>query len=165
MRRPTAVSVSTLLAAVLVIVKHRDNIERLWPAPSRALRCGAKNHEENCHHRRRKLGHGAGHRVDALLARAPADALWAHSADVVEMLSARRVNEIYLPGFELPAEVEVTGGLEKALAGADIVLGVMPSAHARELYRAMRPHVDLRCRFRQRHQGPRARTPTRASAK
>ena len=68
-------------------------------------------------------------------------ALWAHSADVVEMLSARRVNEIYLPGFELPAEVEVTGGLEKALAGADIVLGVMPSAHARALYRAMRPHV------------------------
>jgi glycerol-3-phosphate acyltransferase PlsY len=27
---PTAVSVSTLLAAVMVIVKHRDNIERLF---------------------------------------------------------------------------------------------------------------------------------------
>jgi glycerol-3-phosphate acyltransferase PlsY len=27
---PTAVSVSTLLAAVVVIVKHRDNIERLF---------------------------------------------------------------------------------------------------------------------------------------
>jgi len=68
--------------------------------------------------------------------------LWAHSADVVEMLRAHRVNEIYLPGFELPTDVEVTGGLEKALAEADIVLGVMPSAHARELYRAMRPHVE-----------------------
>jgi glycerol-3-phosphate dehydrogenase (NAD(P)+) len=68
--------------------------------------------------------------------------LWAHSADVVEMLSTRRVNEIYLPGFELPTDVEVTGGLEKALAEADIVLGVMPSAHARALYRAMRPHVE-----------------------
>jgi glycerol-3-phosphate dehydrogenase (NAD(P)+) len=68
--------------------------------------------------------------------------LWAHSADVVEMLSARRVNEIYLPGFELPADVEVTGSLEKAMAGAEIVLGVMPSAHARELYRAMRPLVE-----------------------
>ncbi len=68
-------------------------------------------------------------------------ALWAHSADVIEMLSARRVNEIYLSGFELPSDVEVTGGLEKALAGAGIVLGVMPSAHARALYRAMRPHV------------------------
>jgi glycerol-3-phosphate dehydrogenase (NAD(P)+) len=67
--------------------------------------------------------------------------LWAHSADVVEMLSARRVNEIYLSGFALPADVEVTGSLEKALAGAGIVLGVMPSAHAREIYRAIRPHV------------------------
>ncbi len=68
--------------------------------------------------------------------------LWAHSADVVEMLSARRVNEIYLSGFELPADVEVTGGIEKALAGAHIVLGVMPSAYAREIYRAMRPLVE-----------------------
>ena len=67
--------------------------------------------------------------------------LWAHSADVVEMLSAQRINEIYLSGFVLPADVEVTGSLEKALAGASIVLGVMPSAHARELYRAMRPLV------------------------
>ena len=69
-------------------------------------------------------------------------ALWAHSPDVVEMLQTRRVNEIYLPGFELPAEVEVTGAYEKALAGAEIVLGVMPSAHAREMYRAMRPHLE-----------------------
>ena len=67
--------------------------------------------------------------------------LWAHSADVVETLNARRINEIYLSGFELSAGVVVTGDLEMALAGADIVLGVMPSAHAREIYRAMRPHV------------------------
>lgn len=70
-------------------------------------------------------------------------ALWAHSADVVEMLSTRRLNQIYLPGFELPTSVEVTGELPKALAGADIVLGVMPAAHAREIYRAMRPHLEI----------------------
>src|SRR6266851_5701745 len=68
--------------------------------------------------------------------------LWARSTDVVEALSARRTNDIYLPGFELPTEVEITGSLEKALAGAGIVLGVMPSAHARQLYRAMRPLVE-----------------------
>ena len=33
------------------------------------------------------------------------------------MLRTRRVNEIYLPGFELPAEVEVTGALEKRSPG------------------------------------------------
>jgi len=68
--------------------------------------------------------------------------LWAHSADVVEMLRTRRVNEIYLPGHQLPAEVEVTHSFEQALAGANVVLGVMPSAHAREIYRAMRPYVE-----------------------
>jgi glycerol-3-phosphate dehydrogenase (NAD(P)+) len=68
--------------------------------------------------------------------------LWAHSADVVEMLSTRRVNEIYLSGFALPADIEVTGSLEQALAGAGIVLGVMPSAHAREIYRAIRPLAE-----------------------
>ncbi len=67
--------------------------------------------------------------------------LWAHSADVVETLNARRINEIYLSGFELSADIEITGDLKNALAGADIVLGVMPSAHAREIYRAMCPHV------------------------
>ncbi len=67
--------------------------------------------------------------------------LWAHSADVVELLRTRRVNEVYLPGFELPAEVAVTGSMEEALTDADIVLGVMPAAHARNVYRAMRPHL------------------------
>ena len=65
-------------------------------------------------------------------------ALWAHSADVVETLCSRRVNEIYLPGFALSPELEITGDLAKALAGAGIVLGVMPSAHARDIYRVIR---------------------------
>lgn len=73
--------------------------------------------------------------------------LWAHSADVVETLLERRVNEIYLPGFALSPDVEVTGNLEKALVDASIVLGVMPSAHARGVYRAMRPFVAPGCSF------------------
>jgi glycerol-3-phosphate dehydrogenase (NAD(P)+) len=67
--------------------------------------------------------------------------LWAHSADVAETISARHINEIYLSGYELPATIQVTGDLGAALADAAIVLGVMPSAHAREIYRLMRPHV------------------------
>jgi glycerol-3-phosphate dehydrogenase (NAD(P)+) len=74
-------------------------------------------------------------------------ALWAHSPDVVEVLRDKRVNEVYLPGFELPAGINVTGSLSEALAGAEIVLGVMPSAHARELYRTMKPHLDPRAVF------------------
>lgn len=69
-------------------------------------------------------------------------AIWAHSPDIVDLLRTRRINKIYLPGFELPAGVDVTGALQEALAGAEIVLGVMPSAHAREVYRAMRPRLE-----------------------
>ncbi len=67
--------------------------------------------------------------------------LWAHSPDVVELLASKRINEIYLPGYAWSPEVQVTGSLETALSGADIILGVMPSAHAREIYRAMRPYA------------------------
>jgi glycerol-3-phosphate dehydrogenase (NAD(P)+) len=69
-------------------------------------------------------------------------AIWAHSPDIVDLLRTKRINKIYLPGFELPAGVDVTGALAEALAGAEIVLGVMPSVHAREVYRAMRPHLE-----------------------
>ena len=68
-------------------------------------------------------------------------AIWAHSPDIVDLLRTKRINKIYLPGFELPAGVDVNGALAEALGGAEIVLGVMPSAHAREVYRAMRPHL------------------------
>jgi len=67
--------------------------------------------------------------------------LWVHGADVLESLRARRENSIYLPGIPVPDQIEVTGEMSEALAGADIVLGVMPSAHARSIYSAMRPHL------------------------
>jgi glycerol-3-phosphate dehydrogenase (NAD(P)+) len=69
-------------------------------------------------------------------------ALWAHSADVAELLRSKRINEIYLPGFELPEEVDVSGAIREVLAGAHIVLGVMPAAHARDVYRAIKPYLE-----------------------
>jgi glycerol-3-phosphate dehydrogenase (NAD(P)+) len=65
---------------------------------------------------------------------AHAISLWAHEADVVESMRARRVNDVFLPDFELPAAIAPTGDLAEAVADADIVLGVMPSTHARQLY-------------------------------
>lgn len=68
-------------------------------------------------------------------------ALWVFEADICELLRTKRVNDVFLPGFEMPREVEVTNDLGEALAGADIVLGVMPSGHARKLYEKMLPHL------------------------
>ena len=68
--------------------------------------------------------------------------LWVHGADVLESLRTRRENSVYLPGIPVPDQIEVTGEMSEALAGADIVLGAMPSAHARSIYSAMRLHLS-----------------------
>jgi len=67
--------------------------------------------------------------------------LWARRADFAENLSRTRVNSDYLPGFELPGQVEVTGNLDEAVEGADIVLGVMPSEHAGGIYACALPNL------------------------
>src|ERR1700690_3148578 len=67
--------------------------------------------------------------------------LWVHGADVLEALRTRRENSIYLPGRRIPEQLEITGDIAEALQGAEIVLGVMPSAHARAIYTAVLPHV------------------------
>jgi glycerol-3-phosphate dehydrogenase (NAD(P)+) len=65
--------------------------------------------------------------------------LWAHEREVVESIRSRRVNELFLPGFELPEWVEATHDLEAALRDAEIVVSVMPSQHCRILYEHMAP--------------------------
>jgi glycerol-3-phosphate dehydrogenase (NAD(P)+) len=68
--------------------------------------------------------------------------LWVHGADVLAGFRKSRENSIYLPGMRISEGTEVTGDLGEALAGAEIMLGVMPSAHARTIYTAMLPHLD-----------------------
>jgi glycerol-3-phosphate dehydrogenase (NAD(P)+) len=67
--------------------------------------------------------------------------LWVYEADLARRISDSRVNDVFLPGVKLPDSVEITTDLPIALDGADIVLGVMPSHHARGLYTAMLPHL------------------------
>jgi glycerol-3-phosphate dehydrogenase (NAD(P)+) len=69
--------------------------------------------------------------------------LWVHGSDVLTELRDRRANPVYLPGMRIPDETDVTHELGEALAGAHIVLGVMPSAHARAVYTAMLPYLDV----------------------
>jgi glycerol-3-phosphate dehydrogenase (NAD(P)+) len=73
--------------------------------------------------------------------------LWAHEADLVERIFSTRVNDVFLPGFAVPLNVEPTADLGYALAGASIVVGVMPSRFARPLYRRMLPHLGREMRF------------------
>ena len=67
--------------------------------------------------------------------------LWAFESHVCESIQLRRTNDVFLPGAEIPSAVETTNSLPKALAGAGIVVSVMPSHHARKLYTQMKPQL------------------------
>lgn len=60
--------------------------------------------------------------------------LWARDARVAESLNRTRVNERYLPGIDLPAELEATDELE-ALADCTLVLVAIPSHGLRDIVR------------------------------
>lgn len=73
--------------------------------------------------------------------------LWAHDPAVADAMRSRHANETYLPGFAIPGEVEITNNLAEALSGAQIVLGVIPSAHARNVYTQALPSLTAEMVF------------------
>ena len=68
--------------------------------------------------------------------------LWVYESDLAERMTAQRVNDVYLPGFALPSNVTPVSDLAAGVPGADVVLGVMPSHHARSIYGTLLPHVS-----------------------
>ena len=68
--------------------------------------------------------------------------LWVWEADLAGRMARTRENDLFLPGFPLPANVDVTSDIPTALQDAELVLSVMPSRHVRRLYREMLPHLE-----------------------
>ncbi len=67
--------------------------------------------------------------------------LWVYEPDLAQRLRETRINEVYLPGFEIPPHVEPTSDLAAALHGAEIVLSVMPSHLVRAIFGQMAPFL------------------------
>ena len=74
-----------------------------------------------------------------LAPRFPSIRLWIYEHDLAARMCASRENDVYLPGFLLPANVEIVTALAAAVDGAGIVLGVMPSGRARGVYQQLAP--------------------------
>jgi len=89
--------------------------------------------------------------------------LWVYEADLAERMARTRVNDLFLPGFELPAQVRPGADLRAAVEGADIVLSVMPSDHVRRLYTEMLPWLEPRMLFVSATKGLEQRTLRRMS--
>ena len=66
-------------------------------------------------------------------------ALWARNDALAESIRCERENKLYLAGSKLSESVRVSAALDRTLSGAQIVLGAIPSAHAREVYTAAIP--------------------------
>src|ERR1700761_2933727 len=67
--------------------------------------------------------------------------LWARDPEQAAEIGALRENRRYLPGFQLPANVRISGDLAAALDSAGILLTAIPSAHLRDVLRAVQPHI------------------------
>ena len=85
------------------------------------------------------LGSGGwGTALAAHLARIGHDVrLWGRDADLIATLERTRVNDIYLPGIELPPGVTPVSELARAVRGAAIVVSAVPSHGMRDVARRM----------------------------
>jgi glycerol-3-phosphate dehydrogenase (NAD(P)+) len=68
--------------------------------------------------------------------------LWVREAAIAEAISTARENKRYLPGIEIPARVTLSAELKLVLEHAQIVIGVVPSAHTREVFTSALPYIS-----------------------
>ncbi|UHQ23589.1 NAD(P)-dependent glycerol-3-phosphate dehydrogenase [Lysobacter sp. 5GHs7-4] len=88
------------------------------------------------------LGAGSwGTALAALIARhGHPTVLWGRDADGVAAIESQHENPRYLPGIALPESLHATADMAAALAGADLVLVVVPSHAFAQTLRALAPH-------------------------
>ena len=65
--------------------------------------------------------------------------LWAREPEIVEGIRARRRNPLYMPDFDVPAGVEVTGDIEAAVDGVEVIVMVVPSEYFAATLATVRP--------------------------
>lgn len=68
-------------------------------------------------------------------------ALWGFEPDLVEEMTCRRANPVYLPDVTFPPSVHPTGSFSTALAGARYVVVAVPSHALRSVMRGVAPHL------------------------
>ncbi|MCD6198135.1 MAG: NAD(P)-dependent glycerol-3-phosphate dehydrogenase [Deltaproteobacteria bacterium] len=58
---------------------------------------------------------------------------WARNQEFARQIRKSRENTLYLPGFELPAALEITSDISKAVIDKEVILFVVPSHGLREV--------------------------------
>src|SRR5258708_1431777 len=73
--------------------------------------------------------------------------LWVRNAELAESILRERENKMYLPGAKFPESVRIHPQLEPGLTGPQVIIGVMPSAHARGVYASGLPFAAYGASF------------------
>jgi glycerol-3-phosphate dehydrogenase (NAD(P)+) len=67
--------------------------------------------------------------------------LWGHNREHINLLRRQRQNSRYLPGIDLPDNLQVTDDLAEAAAFSDLILLAVPSHAFRQTLLDVRPHL------------------------
>ena len=73
--------------------------------------------------------------------------LWVYETDLAARMMHTRENDVYLPGFRLPTNIEISASLAETIGGAPIVLSAVPSHFLRNVYREMLPQLHPETMF------------------
>jgi glycerol-3-phosphate dehydrogenase (NAD(P)+) len=69
--------------------------------------------------------------------------LWVYEEDLAKRINESRENDIYLPGTVFPPSVEATHSFEECLAGASMVMSVVPSHVARGIWKDAHSYLPV----------------------
>ena len=67
--------------------------------------------------------------------------LWARNAEYAEDIARSRENKRLLPGVRIPENVEVTADIDRAVAGADLLVAAIPTKYLRAALTGIAPHL------------------------
>jgi glycerol-3-phosphate dehydrogenase (NAD(P)+) len=68
--------------------------------------------------------------------------LWVRETSIIQSIQEKRENSVYLAGIPIPSCVQASNGLAEVLRDAQIVVGVVPSEHARSVYLKAVPYLS-----------------------
>jgi len=68
-------------------------------------------------------------------------ALWVREQDLSEEMRQTRINNVYLPGIELPYNIRITSSLEEALEKVRYIINAVPAQYTRSIFREVLPHL------------------------
>ncbi|WP_028293532.1 NAD(P)H-dependent glycerol-3-phosphate dehydrogenase [Oceanobacter kriegii] len=69
---------------------------------------------------------------------------WMRNQEIADSISNQNLNEQYLPGVQLNANLQATTDIESAVSGADVIFVSVPSKHVRDVISSFAHLVDKR---------------------